>query len=75
MTLAEFALIAKLLRSKEPVKTAAMRVLVDGMRIVDVAEATGLSQNSISNCVQRFRYADAEIRRVYLPQNLIENNS
>lgn len=72
MNIAEFALIAKLLRSKEPVKTAAMLVLVDGKTGVEAAEATGVSTPSVSNSVKRFRYADAEIRRVYLSQKIIE---
>lgn len=65
MDIAEFAVIAKLIRSREPVKTAAMLVLVDGMSGLDAAAHTGVSPASVSNTVTRFRYADSEIRRAY----------
>lgn len=66
MTQAEFTIIAKLLRSREPVKSAAYAVLIDGKSGIEAAELFGVSPQSVSNTVQRFRYADAEIRRVYL---------
>ncbi len=65
MNIAEFAVIAKLIRSREPVKTAAMLVLVDGMSGIEAAATIGVSPASVSNTVTRFRYADAEIRRAY----------
>ena len=65
MTLSEFVVIAKLIRSREPVKSAACAVLVDGMSGKDAADAYQVSQQSVSNTVNRIRYADAEIRQVY----------
>lgn len=65
MNIAEFTVIAKLIRSREPVKTAAMFVLVDGKCGFEAAEKVSVSPASVSNTVTRFRYADAEIRRTY----------
>lgn len=71
MNVEEFTLIAKLLRSKDPVRTAAMLVLVDGKTGVEAAHATGVSPSSVSNSIKRFRNTDAEIRRVYFAQENI----
>lgn len=71
MNIAEFAVIAKLIRSREPVKTAAMMVLVEGVSGIEAAANAGVSPASVSNTVTRFRHADAEIRRAYK----VENNS
>lgn len=65
MNLAEFKVIAKLISSREPVKTAAMLVLVEGKKGVDAAEMVGASPQSVSNAVMRIRNADAEIKRAY----------
>lgn len=65
MNIDEFTLIAKLIRSREPVMTAARLVLVEGKSGVEAAEITGVSVQSVSNTVVRFRNAGAEIRRVY----------
>lgn len=60
-----FSFIAQIMRSREPVKTAAAMVLVDGKTGIEAATTTGVSPNSVSNTVVRFRNLDAEIRRVY----------
>lgn len=65
MTLDQFEVIAKLIRSREPVKTAAKFVLVDGMSNIDAATEMELSAQSVSNTVSRFRAAHEEIRRAY----------
>jgi transposase len=65
MNIDEFKLIAKLIRSREPVMTAARLVLVEGKSGIEAAEITGVSVQSVSNTVVRFRNVDAEIRRVY----------
>jgi len=65
MNIDEFKVIAKLIRSREPVMTAARLVLVEGKSGIDAAEITGVSAQSVSNTVVRFRNADAEIRRAY----------
>ena len=65
MTPAQFETIAKLIRSREPVMSGARLVLIDEVSGVDAAAATGVSSQSISNTVARFRAADAEIRQAY----------
>lgn len=60
-----FTFIARVMRSREPVKTAAELVLVDNKTGSEAASIAGVSPNSVSNTVIRFRNLDAEIRRVY----------
>jgi transposase len=62
----KFELLARLLRSRGPVRAAAKLVLVDGKRNADAARETGVSTQSVSNTVQRFRSEDEAIRQVYL---------
>lgn len=57
LTLAQFEVIAKLLRSKEPAATAAKLVLVDGLAVKDVVLKTGMSQPSVSQAAKRYRDA------------------
>jgi DNA-directed RNA polymerase specialized sigma24 family protein len=65
MTLEQFEIIAKLIRSREPVKTAVRLVLVNGMPNVEAAAEVGTSPQSVSNTLARFRAADREIRVAY----------
>ena len=65
MTPDQFEVIAELIRSREPVKTAAKFVLVDGMSNIDAATEMGLSAQSVSNTVSRFRATDVKIRSAY----------
>lgn len=65
MTPTQFEVIAKLIRSREPVMSGAKLVLIDGFSGVDAAVTIGVSAQSISNTVKRFRVADAEIRQAY----------
>lgn len=65
MTLKQFEVIAKLLRSKEPVKTAARLVLVEGMSNAEAAREARVSPQSCSNSVVRYQAADMEIKLAY----------
>ena len=65
MNITEFEVIAKLIRAREPVKTAVKLVLVDGKKGIEAADITGVSVQSVSNAVGRFRSADADIQRGY----------
>ena len=66
MTLEQFEVIAKLLRSKEPVKTAVRLVLVDGMTKAEAAREAGVSPASCNNSVVRYQAADMEIKLAYV---------
>lgn len=57
MTPAQFYAVAQSIRSREPVRTAARLVLVDGMRPVDAARQAGVSSQSCHNTVARVRAA------------------
>lgn len=66
MTIEQFEVIAKLLRSKEPVKTAARLVLVDGRKKADAAREAGVSLASCNNSVVRYQAVDMEIKLAYV---------
>ena len=55
LTEMQFLVLAKLMRSREPVKTAAHLVLVGGEPIKRAVEATGMYQSSVSKTVGRYR--------------------
>lgn len=65
LTQQEFDLIAKLIQSKEPPKTAAYLVLVMGKSNQEAIAETGLSAQSVSNTLGRFRRTHKEIYGVY----------
>lgn len=65
LTKAEFELIAALIRSREPARTAAHLVLVRGKSNQEAIAATGLSPSSVSNTLTRFRSTHAKIAKVY----------
>lgn len=65
LTKKEFDLIAKLIQSKEPPKTAAFMVLVRGKSNAEARESTGLSAQSVSNTLGRFRRTHKMIWEVY----------
>lgn len=65
LTLAQFELVAKLLQTKEPSRTAARLVLVDGMTVTAAAAQAGVLQPSASRAVKRCREAHAEILTAY----------
>ncbi len=65
LTKKEFDLIASLIRSREPARTAAYLVLVRGKSNPDAMAATALSAASVSNVLTRYRHAHERIRKVY----------
>jgi hypothetical protein len=65
LTKKQFDLIAKLIQSKEPPRTAAFMVLVKGKTNAAAREETGLSSQSVSNTLGRFRRTHKEIQEAY----------
>lgn len=65
MTQAQFEVVAELLRSREPVRTAAKLVLLDGKTTKDAAAATGMQPNAVSNALTRYRNAHAKLLVAY----------
>ena len=66
ITLARLNVLAILLRSREPVKTAVRIVLVDGLARKDAMAATGMSGPAVSQAVKRYREAHKLISGAYL---------
>lgn len=65
MTLHQFDALAKLLRLRASVSTAAARLhFVDGLRIADAARAAGCTANAASDCVRRCRAGIALAQKV-----------
>lgn len=67
MKTAEFDAIAVLISSREPTKSAARRVLVDGIAPADAAREFDLRPQSVSNTLRRFRSAEVTILTAYAP--------
>lgn len=65
MTQAQFDAVAELLRSREPVRTAARLVLVEGAATKDAAEAAGMQPNAVSNALGRYRNAHKKLLFAY----------
>lgn len=65
MRAAQFDVIAVLISSREPAKSAARRVLVDGIAPGEAAREFELKPQSVSNTLRRFRDADALIQKAY----------
>lgn len=65
LTKKQFNLIAKLIQSKEPPHTAAFLVLVKGKGNQEAIAVTGLSAQSVSNTLGRFRRTHKEIWEAY----------
>ncbi len=61
----EFDVVAKLLQAKEPARTAARLVLVEGKAVKDAVAATGVLQPSVSRAVRRCRETHAFILTAY----------
>lgn len=51
MTPAQFDLVAELLRSRDPVRSAARLVLIDGASTTSAAGHAGVSSQSVSNAL------------------------
>ncbi len=67
MERAEFDVVAKLISSREPTRSAAQRVLVDGIAPADAAREFDLRPQSVSNTLRRFRDAEVIILSAYTP--------
>lgn len=67
MDVAQFEAIATLISSREPARSAARRVLVDGIGPSEAGREFSLSRQSVSNTVGRFRAAEATILTAYRP--------
>ena len=65
MTRTQFDVVAELLRSREPVRTAARLVLVEGAATKDAAEAAGMQPNAVSNALSRYRNAHKKLLVAY----------
>ncbi|MBZ2207118.1 helix-turn-helix domain-containing protein [Massilia soli] len=65
MTPAQFDVVAELLRSRDPARTAARLVLIDGATTSAAAERCGISSQSVSNAIARFKAADEKISSAY----------
>lgn len=61
----QFDALAKLLRSREPAKTAARLVLLEGLPRKVVCEQTGMSGPAVSQAVRRFKAADTLMYEAY----------
>lgn len=70
ITAAEFDLIASLIRSRDPVRSAARRVLVDGVRNVDAAREAGIEPARVNNSAARIRRAVDQARGVFKAHSL-----
>lgn len=66
LTPEQFELIATLIRSREPVRSAAYLVLVDGLENRQAIAGKGISDQSISNTVRRFRDVHKMIHKAYI---------
>ena len=65
MTPVQFEAVAELLRSREPVRTAARLVLVEGAATKDAAQAAGMQPNAVSNALGRYRNAHRKLLVAY----------
>lgn len=65
LTPAQFDLVARLLQSKEPARTAGRLVLVDGKSVSEAVAATGVLQPSVSRLVRRCRETHLAILHAY----------
>lgn len=65
MTGDQFDVLAQLTRAREPARSAARRVLVDGLSQADAAREHGMTPSALGNAVRRYRAWDADVRAVY----------
>ncbi len=61
LTAPQFCCIADFIRARDPARTAAYMVLVDGNSNQEAMDATGISPASLSNTLTRYRKAAADI--------------
>ncbi|GIK74529.1 MAG: hypothetical protein BroJett021_35170 [Chloroflexota bacterium] len=65
LTKKQFDLIAKMIQSKEPPKSAAYLVLVKGKTNREAMAKTGISPQSLSNTLGRYRRTHLSILAAY----------
>lgn len=65
MTEKQFDLLARLLRSKEPVTTGAKMVLLQGVSNAEAARQTDKAPQSVHRAVKRFLETHEDILKVY----------
>lgn len=65
MTPEEFDVVAELLRSRDPARAAARLVLIEGATTSVAAAHCGVSSQSVSNAIARFKTADEKISAAY----------
>jgi DNA-directed RNA polymerase specialized sigma24 family protein len=65
MTGEQFDVLARLTRAREPARSAARRVLVDGLSQADAAREFGMTPSALGNAVRRYRAWDADARLAY----------
>jgi DNA-directed RNA polymerase specialized sigma24 family protein len=65
MTPMQFEVVADLLRSREPVRTAVRMVMVEGATTKAAAETTGLVPQSVTNALRRYRNAHSRLLNAY----------
>ena len=61
----QFDALARLTRAREPARTAARLVLVDGISQAEATRMHGMSPAALGNAVRRYREFDALIRKAY----------
>lgn len=61
----QFDVLARLTRAREPARSAAKRVLVDGVSQADAAREYGMTPSALGNAVRRYREFDALVRQAY----------
>lgn len=67
LTLLQFEVIAYFIRSRDPARTAARMVLVEGHSNTEAVAATSMTKAAVSNAVSRFRKAHLQILDAYRP--------
>lgn len=65
MTPEQFDALARLTRAREPARTAARRVLVDGISQAEASREYGMTPSALGNSVRRYRVFDALILEAY----------
>lgn len=65
LTAAQFEVLAKLTRAREAPMMAAALVLLEGVAPAEAARQAGLSRQSVSNSVSRYRGFDKAVRAAY----------
>lgn len=65
MTSSEFELIAKLIKSREPVTTGARLVLLEKLANADAARAAGATPQPVHRSVKRFAKIHREITQTF----------